>query len=69
MRVGLFAGKDRKQKGQIGVIRVEQIHLPQIESTVAGCGGEVSVELVVGLGALVKIPVNSATSGSSSACD
>src|SRR5580692_2873480 len=55
MRVGLLAGKDRKQKRQIGVIRVQQIQLAEVEGIVAGHGGEIGVQLVIGFGK--KIPV------------
>ena len=36
MRVRLFSGKDRKQKRQVGVIRVEQIPLAEVHRIVAG---------------------------------
>src|ERR1700751_6136599 len=48
MRVCLLAGKDRKQKRQIGVIRVQQIQLAKVQRIVAGQGGEIGVQLVVG---------------------
>src|ERR1700692_3049099 len=55
MRVRLLAGKDGKQKRQIGVIRVQQIQLAEVERIVAGHGGEIGVELVVGF--RKKIPI------------
>jgi hypothetical protein len=30
MRVGLLAGKDRKQKRQVGVVRVQQVQLTKV---------------------------------------
>src|SRR5580700_6216001 len=48
MRIRLLAGKDRKQKRQVGVVRVQQIQLAKIERIVARYGGEVGVQLVVG---------------------
>src|ERR1700728_541349 len=53
--VRLLAGKDRKQKRQVGVICVQQIQLAEVEGIVAGHGGEVGVQLVIGFGK--KIPV------------
>ena len=49
MRVRLFARKDRKEKRQVGVVRVQQIQLAEVQRIVARHGGEVGVELVVGL--------------------
>ena len=49
MRVRLLARQDRKQKREVGVVRVQQIQLAEIERVVAGHRGEVGVELVVGL--------------------
>ena len=49
MGVRLLARKDREQKRQVGVVRVQQIQLAEVERVVAGHGGEVGVELVVGL--------------------
>src|SRR5271166_1392383 len=57
MRVRLLAGKDRKQKRQIGVIRVQQIQLAKVKRIVAGHGGEVCVELVVGFRKQISIRV------------
>src|SRR5580700_10612194 len=48
MRVRLFTGKDRKQKRQVGVIRVQQIQLAEVERIVARHGGEIGIQLVVG---------------------
>ena len=57
MRVRFFAGKDRKQERQIGVIRVQQIQLAEVERIVARHGGEIGVELVVGFGKKIAIHV------------
>ena len=35
MRVRLFSGKDREQKREVGVVRVQQIQLAQVEGVVA----------------------------------
>src|SRR5271170_3785039 len=48
MRVRLFAGKDRKQKREVGVIRVQQMQLAKVQRIAAWHGGEISVQLVVG---------------------
>jgi hypothetical protein len=40
MRVRLFAGQDRKAKGQVGVVRVEQIEVAKIKGVVARDRGE-----------------------------
>src|SRR5208282_1541564 len=50
MRVCLLARKDRKEKRQVGVVRVQQIQLPEVRFVVAGHDGEVHIELVIGLG-------------------
>src|ERR1700722_12811187 len=55
MCVRLLAGKDGKQKRQVGVICVQQIQLAEVEGIVAGHGGEIGVQLVIGFGK--KIPV------------
>src|SRR5208282_2087622 len=57
MSVRLLAGEDRKQKRQIGVIRVKQIQLAKVQRIVAGHGGEVCVELVVGFRKQIAIRV------------
>src|ERR1700691_2182656 len=57
MRVRLLAGKDRKQKRQIGVICVQQIQLAEVERIVAGHGGEIGVKLVVSLRKQIAIRV------------
>src|SRR5271165_6732903 len=57
MRVRLLAGKDRKQKRQIGVIRVQQIQLAKVERIVARYGSEIGVELVVSLRKQVAVRV------------
>src|SRR5579863_9860518 len=57
MRVRLLARKDRKQKRQIGVIRVQQIQFAKVQRIVAGHGSEVCVELVVGFRKQISIRV------------
>src|SRR5207245_8132627 len=47
MLVRLFAGKDRKQKRQVGVICVQQIQSAEVQCIVARNGGEIGVQLVV----------------------
>src|SRR5579863_4008992 len=48
VRVRLLAGKDRKEKRKVGVVRVQEIQLAKVQRIVAGHGGEVCVQLVVG---------------------
>src|SRR6266849_5349375 len=43
MGVRLVAGKDRKEKRQVGVVRVQQIQLAQVERIVTRYGGEIGV--------------------------
>src|SRR5258708_4063962 len=57
MWVGLFARQDGKQKRQVGVIRVQQIQLAEVERIVARHGGEVSVQLVVGFRKQIAVRV------------
>src|SRR5271166_3021356 len=57
MRVRLLAGKDRKQKRQIGVIRVQQIQLAKVERIVARHSGEIGVQLVVGFNKQIAVRV------------
>ena len=57
MRVRLLAGKDRKQKRQVGVVRVQQIQLAEVHRVVARHGGEIGVELVVGLREQIAVRV------------
>src|SRR5580704_10287854 len=57
MRVRLFTGKDRKQKRQIGVIRIQQIQFAEVQRIVAGHSGEVCVELVVGFREQIAVRV------------
>ncbi len=57
MRVRLFAGQDREEKRQVGVVGVQQIQLAQIQCVVARHGGEVGVELVVGLGEQIAVGI------------
>src|ERR1019366_9698948 len=47
IRVRLLAGKDGKQKRQVGVVRVQQIQFAEVECIVPRYGGEIGVELVV----------------------
>src|SRR5208337_1262711 len=48
MRVCLFAGKDRKQKRQVGVVRVQEIQPAEVHCIVAWHRGEIGIQLVVG---------------------
>ena len=57
MRVRLFAGKDRKQKRQVGVVRVQQIQLAEVERIVARHSGEIGVQLVVGFRKQIAVRV------------
>src|SRR6202050_431548 len=57
MRVRLFTGKDRKQKRQIGVIRIEQVQLAEVQRVVARHGGEISVQLVIGFREQIAVRV------------
>src|SRR5208337_2041864 len=57
MLVRLFPGKDRKEERQVGVIRVQQIQLPEVHRMVARHSGEISVELVVGFRKQIAVGV------------
>src|ERR1700746_1845956 len=57
MRVCLLDGKDGKQKRQIGVIRVQQIQLAKVQRIVAGHGGEIGVQLVIGFRKQIAVRV------------
>ena len=57
MRVRLLTGKDRKQKRQVGVIRVQQIQLAEVERIVARYGGEIGVQLVISLRKKIAVRV------------
>src|SRR6266849_645761 len=57
MRVRLLAGKDRKQKRQVGIVRVQQIQLPEVERIVARYGSEIGVQLVIGFGKEIAVRV------------
>src|SRR6266566_7008272 len=57
MWVGLFARQDRKQKRQVGVIRVQQIQLAEVEGIVAWHSGEIGVQLVVGFSKQIAVRV------------
>jgi hypothetical protein len=48
MLVRLLAGEDRKQKRQVGVVRIQQIQLAEVERIVARHGGEIGVQFVIG---------------------
>src|ERR1017187_9686549 len=56
MRIDLLAREDRKQERKIRIVTVEEIQSPQVQCVVAGHGGEVGIELVVGLDK--EIPVS-----------
>src|SRR5258706_6139706 len=62
MRVRLLAGKNRKQKRQIGVVRVQQIQLAEVQRIVARQSGEVSVQLVVGFREQIAVRVGAEAS-------
>src|ERR1700722_18259531 len=62
MSVRLFTGKDRKQKRQVGVIRVQQIQLAEVERIVARYSGEISVQLVVGFRKQIAVRIGKDTS-------
>src|SRR5580704_16088689 len=57
MRIRLLARKDRKQKGQVGIVCVQQIQLAEVQRVIARNGGEISVELVVGFRKQIAIRV------------
>ena len=57
MRVCLLAGKDREQKRQVGVVRVQQIELAEIQRIVARYGGEIGIQLVVGFRKQIAVRV------------
>src|SRR5208337_315366 len=57
MRVRLFAGKDRKQKRQVGVVRVQQIQLAEVHRIVPWHGGEIGIQLVVGFRKQIAVRV------------
>ena len=57
MRVRLLAGKDRKEKRQVGIVGVQQIQLAEVQRIVARHGGEVGVELVVGFREQIAVRV------------
>src|ERR1700722_11042748 len=57
MGIRLLAGKDGKEERQVGVVRVQQIQLAQVEHIVSRYGGEVRVELVGGFGEQVAIGI------------
>jgi len=57
MRVRLLARKDRKEKRQVGVVRIEEIQLAQVERVVAGHGGEIGVKLVISLRKKIAVRV------------
>ena len=57
MRIRLLAGQDRKQKGQVGIVCVQQIQLAEVQRVVARQGGEISVELVVGFREQIAIRI------------
>jgi len=57
VRVRLLAGKDRKEKRKVGVVRVQQVQLAKVQRIVAGHGGEVCVQLVVGFRKQIAVRV------------
>ena len=57
MRVRLLARKDRKEKRQVGVVRVQQIQLAEVQRIVARYGGEIGVQLVISLRKKIAVRV------------
>jgi hypothetical protein len=57
MRIRLLAGEDRKEKRQVGIVCVQQIQLAEVQRVVAGNGGEISIELVVGFREQIAVGV------------
>ena len=57
VRVRLLARQDGEQKRQVGVVGVQQIQPAEVQRIVAGNGGEVGVELVVGLGEQIAVRI------------
>src|SRR5271155_3901272 len=57
MRIRLLAEENRKQKGQVGIVCVQQIQLAEVQRVVARHGGEIRVELVVGFSEQVAIRI------------
>src|SRR6266498_4615512 len=57
MCVRLLAGKDRKEKSNVGVVRVQQIQLAKVQRIVAGHGGEIGIQLVVGFRIQIAVGV------------
>src|SRR5438093_559764 len=55
--VRFFAGKDRKQKRQVGVICVQQIESAEVQCIIARNGREIGVELVVSFRKQIAIRV------------
>ena len=47
MRIRLLAGQDRKQKREVGIVRIQQVQPAKIQRVVSRHGGEVGIELVV----------------------
>src|ERR1035438_9221790 len=56
-RVRLLARKDRKEKRQVGVVRVQQIQLAEVQRIVARYGGEIGVQLVISLRKKIAVRV------------
>src|SRR5580693_4034614 len=48
MWVRLLAGKDRKQKRQVGVVRVQHVQLAEVHRIVARYSSEIGIQLVIG---------------------
>ena len=61
VRVGLFTGKDRKQKRKVGVVRVQQVQLAKVQGIVAGHSREISVQLVVGFRKQIAVRIGEHT--------
>src|SRR5580692_4901707 len=48
MLVRLLAGKDRKQKRQVGIVRVQHVQLAEVHRIVSRYSSEISIQLIVG---------------------
>src|ERR1035438_3060095 len=61
MSVSLFSRKDGEKKRQVCIVGIEQIELAEVLRVVAGNGGEVRIELVVGLDEEIAVRVGEYT--------
>src|SRR5579872_1859967 len=58
MLVRLLAGKDRKKKRQVGVVRVQHVQLAEVHCIVARYGSEIGIQLVVGFYKQIAVRVS-----------